>query len=173
MKFKNRPNPVHKIGDKTVWESRSVAVNCVVVAGPITSPYVLIGQRGKGTPEGVGLWNIPSGYLDYDESGTEAIYREVWEETGLDLQSEKIIINNLLNPWYVNTHPGENRQNVSLRYGCVIGLIDSILPKLTSENAEPDEVADLKWIPIFDVENYKFAFNHNIVIKQYINLIGY
>jgi 8-oxo-dGTP pyrophosphatase MutT (NUDIX family) len=171
--FKNRRNKVYIVDGKEVWESRSVAVNCVVVAGSITQPFILLGKRGKGAPDSIGLFNVPSGYLDYDESGTEAVYREVWEETGLYLPEEKIVINNLLNPWYINTHPGENRQNVTLRYGCVISLMNRELPKLTFENSEPDEVEELRWIPVSELGNYKFAFNHDTVIKQYLNLINY
>ena len=173
MNFKNRHNASHNVGGRIIWESRSVAVNCVVIAGSITKPFVLLGQRGKGAPDSVGLWNVVSGYLDYDESGTEAVYREVWEETGIYLPDQKIIINNLLNPWHVNTQPDENRQNVSLRYGCVIGLIGNELPLLTAENSEPDEIADLKWVPISELGQYKYAFKHNIVIRDYLNLIGY
>ncbi len=168
MKFKNRHNQSHNIGGKVVWESRSVAVNCVVVA----NKHILLGQRGKGAPDSVGLWNVPSGYLDWDESGTEAVYREVWEETGLYLPDQKIIINNLLNPWYTNTQPDENRQNISLRYGCVISLVGNEFPILTDENSEPDEIEDLRWVPISELGQYKFAFNHDQVIKQYLNLIG-
>ncbi len=173
MNFKNRHNLSHNVGGKVVWESRSVAVNCVVVAGSIIKPYVLLGKRGKGVPDGIGLFNVPSGYLDWDESGTEAVYREVWEETGLYLPDQKIIINNLLNPWYVNTQPDENRQNISLRYGCVIGLIGNELPLLTSENSEPEEIEELSWVPVSELSQYKYAFKHDIVIKQYLNLIGY
>jgi 8-oxo-dGTP pyrophosphatase MutT (NUDIX family) len=169
IKFKNRHNLSHNIGGRIVWESRSVAVNCVVICGN----SVLIGQRGKGVPDSVGLWNIPSGYMDWDESGTEAVYREVWEETGLYLPDQKIIINNLLNPWHTNTQPDENRQNISLRYGCVIALIDGDFPILTDENSEPNEIEDLKWVPFNELSQYKFAFNHDVVIKDYINLIGY
>lgn len=169
VKFNNTPNKVHIIDNKQVWESRSVAVNCVVICGD----SVLLGQRGKGAPDSVGLYNIPSGYLDYDESGTEAVYREVWEETGLYLPEQKVIVNNLFNPWHVNTQPDENRQNISLRYGCVISKVGDEFPLLTSENSEPNEVSDLKWVPINELEDYKFAFNHNIVIKEYLKLINY
>ena len=173
MNFKNRHNASHNVGGRIVWESRSVAVNCVVVAGRPSNPYILLGQRGKGAPDSSGLWNVASGYLDWDESGTEAVYREVWEEFGLYLPDQKIMVNNLLNPWHVNTQPDENRQNVSLRYGCVISLVGNELPILTFENSEPDEVADLKWVPKSELTNYKFAFNHDVVIKQYLNLINY
>ena len=173
MNFKNRHNTVHDIGGKVVWESRSVAVNCVVIAGSVSKPYILLGQRGKGAPDSKGLWNVPAGYLDWDESGTEAVYREVWEEAGLYLPDQKIIVNNLLNPWHVNTQPDENRQNISLRYGCVISLIGDELPILTFEHSEPDEVEELRWSPVNELNQYKFAFNHDVVIKQYMNLIGY
>jgi hypothetical protein len=84
---------------------------------------------------------------------------------------QNIIINNLLSPWYVNTHPGENRQNISLRYGCVIKPIGNILPELSDKNSEPEEVQELKWVNINDLDDYDFAFNHDKVIKQYLNLI--
>ena len=44
MKFKNRPNPFHKIGDQIIWESRSTAVNLVVlmVRNFYSDPYVVI-----------------------------------------------------------------------------------------------------------------------------------
>lgn len=171
MKFKNRHNPVHKIDGKEVWESRSVAVNCVVLSKIENDLYVLIGKRGKGMPDAVGKWNVPGGYLDWDESGTEAAYREIWEEAGLYIPDQNIIINNLLNPWYVNTYPGENKQNIALRYGCVISPIGGILPKLSDENSEPDEIEELKWVNVNDIDDYDFAFNHDTVIKQYLNLI--
>ena len=173
MKFKNRHNPVHNVDGKMVWESRSVAVNCVVLAESEENLYVLIGQRGSGAPDSRGLYNIPSGYLDYDESGTEAVYREVWEETGLYLPDQKIIINDLDNPWLVNTKPTENRQNVSHRHGCVISVEEGNLPVLTYENSEPNEVSDLKWCPINEIGQYQFAFNHDTVIRNYVDLIGF
>lgn len=169
MKFKNRHNPFHKVDGRIVWESRSVAVNCVVICGN----SVLLGQRGSGAPDSRGLWNIPSGYMDWDESGTEAVYREVWEETGVNLLEQKIIINHLLNPWHVNTQPDENRQNISLRYGCVIGLNGTDLPLLTDENSEPNEIGDLRWVPFNELDQYKYAFNHDVVIKEYLKLINY
>jgi len=172
VKFNNTHNKVHIIDGKEVWESRSTAVNCVVIAKFEGELYVLIGQRGKGAPDSKGLWNLPAGYLDRDEDGTEACYREVWEETGLYLPEQTIVVNNLIQPWYVNTHPSENRQNIALRYGCVISC-DNELPKLTNENSEPDEVDDLLWCNILDLDNYEFAFKHDIVIEKYLNLIGY
>jgi 8-oxo-dGTP pyrophosphatase MutT (NUDIX family) len=169
--FKNKPNPCHTLSDcRMIWESRSVAVVAAIVVHCEGEFYILAGKRGTGS-DNIGKWNIPCGYIDYDESGTEALFREVYEETGLDLEQYvgtfSLVVNNLEHPWFVNTNPNENRQNISLRYGCVLHLNE--LPILSSENSEPNEVEELQWIHEDEIEDYDSAFNHNEVIKTYLN----
>lgn len=38
-------------------------------------------------------WGLAGGALEYGESAEEAILREVWEETGLTVQIEKLLLN--------------------------------------------------------------------------------
>jgi 8-oxo-dGTP pyrophosphatase MutT (NUDIX family) len=169
-KFNNVHNKCHTtVNGNQVWESRSVAVNCLVILKIINEYFILIGKRGNGSPDNVGKWNIPSGYMDYNETGTAACYREVWEETGVDIDDIKgdVILNLLEEPWYVNTDPTENRQNISLRYGIIINT--DYFPDFSFENNEPDEVAELKWVNIKHINKYDFAFKHDIVIQQFVN----
>src|SRR6478736_247546 len=42
---------------------------------------VLLVERGR--PPGVGLWTVPGGKLEYNETLAQAVAREVREETGL------------------------------------------------------------------------------------------
>lgn len=166
MKFSNKENHSHIVDGKIIWNTRSVAVCCVVIVNFKNKLYALIGRRGPSTPDGTGLWNLPSGYLDWNESGTEATIREVWEETGVNLFKENVVVNNLIDPWLIKSEPDENHQNVTLRYGCIINT-DS-LPDLNTENSEPDEVSYLRWLPINEIDKYDFAFEHDKVIKDYI-----
>lgn len=168
-KFNNRPNNSHEVDGKIIWVSRSVALVGVIIAKNKNEDYVLIGKRGSGSADYQGLWNVPCGYLDWDENGHEGIYREIYEETGLyipDIIENKYIIDNhMKQPFFVGTNIDENRQNVSLSYGLYFECEE--LPYLTNEHSEEDEVSEVKWIKISEINGYKFAFNHDIRIKNY------
>jgi len=178
-KFKNTPNKSYHIGGKEIWHSRSAAVNLAILIWTynLEGPYVLASKRGPTAADNRGKMNLVAGYFDWDESGEEAIYRETWEECGIYLpdiikSAEAIISNDLDNPWYTNTKPTENRQNISLRYGIAVILKTNELPALSTEyNEQPGEVEDPMWIPIEDIHNYQWAFNHDQVILDYFKRI--
>lgn len=171
MEFNNTPNKSYNVDGKLIWESRSVAVNTVIIAKSKGKKYVLIGERGKGAADYHGYWNVQAGYLDWDESGTEAAKREIFEETNVNINSIllscKILDNHINEPFGYNTNPSANRQNVSLRFGLYFEVDDINIFDLSNRNSEPDEVGEIKWIPIRDVDKYGFAFNHDELIKNY------
>jgi len=43
-------------------------------------------------------WGMPGGGLEYGETGIEAVIREVWEETGLNVEVEKLLLNKTFQP---------------------------------------------------------------------------
>jgi len=173
MKFKNRENELitkDNIGDREIFHPRSVAIVATIIIKTDENLYVLMNQRGTGTPDFQGLWNMPCGYLDWDESATEAVYREVYEETGVNLpellENNKVLKTDLEQPWYTNHLPDSNRQNITLRFGAIVET--DKLPHLTNEYSEPDEVSDLRWIKLDNVENYECAFNHPKILEDYV-----
>jgi ADP-ribose pyrophosphatase YjhB (NUDIX family) len=107
---------------------------------------------------------MPCGYLDYDETIAQAAQREVKEETGLTfLISDFKLVS-------INDNPlGDKRQNVTFRY-----LIKSDIPTedlellFTTKNSEKDEVNSIRFIKLSDIEMYKWAFNHETLIKEII-----
>lgn len=150
---------------KKFWYSRSVAVAHIVLGWNNDNQLcVLANKRGKGTPDSQGLWNCPCGYLDFDESGVEAAQRETFEETELYIKKENIHF------FDVNSSPTANRQNVTIHYYSELeGHCEDY--KLSSEHSEFNEVEEIKWIPIEEVDNYSWAFHHNDLIKRIINNI--
>ncbi len=187
--FKNRQNETfiiksEKTIDRNIWVSRSVAVVCHVWFRVDGVYYVLLGKRG---PRGdkPGLINIPCGYLDWDENLQEAMFREVWEETGLDLSKynlknpelRKILndsyvtLNYTEQPWHVYSSPDENRQNVAMHTAIVINLGSiQTLPELTIDNCEEGESTEAFWLPYhkaIEIPSENWAFNHNKKLMEF------
>ena len=145
------------------WVARNIAALVMVVGyNKQDKPHILANVRGPKTPdpEFRGCWCMPCGYLDYNETIREAAVREVFEETGVKLNPKNLIL------FYINDNPKEDkRQNVTFRYRYTIKEdIENI--KLTSKNSEDKEVSDIKWIPVNEINNYKWAFNHDKIIIE-------
>lgn len=167
MKFKNRPNELITVKDgsgvKHFWNSRSVAVAACIVHldDNFDNPRVLMVKRGPESSDFKDHWCLPCGYLDWDETFSAAIFREVWEETGIDCgtdfnTSSTSIIYPLYddgkNPWMVNSDPTANHQNVTLYYGVVCC---GEVPETKILN--PGEISDIKWIPLDKILRLKVS----------------
>jgi 8-oxo-dGTP pyrophosphatase MutT (NUDIX family) len=135
--------------------------------------YVLMVKRGSGVSYS-GHWCIPCGFMDFGENGLEALSRELWEETNLnlsDLLNLEISAKFIDNPYFVNTEPQIiDNQNVSLYYGLVL-VVDS-LPVVSNINCEPDEIDEVKWVEIKNELSTldKIAFNHRKRIEDFCKL---
>lgn len=66
--------------DRVIFYDPKVAVICVV---PREGQILMI---RRGTDLGYGLWGLPGGYVDRGEVVERAAAREVWEETGLEVE---------------------------------------------------------------------------------------
>lgn len=147
------------------WISRSIAaVACILAKDLRGNVYVLAVQRGEGTPdpEYVGAYCMPCGYLDFDETIKEAAQREVKEETGITFPISDFKLVN------INDNPNsDKRQNVTFRF-----LVKSDVPiedlgkLITTKNAEKDEVLDVTFIKLSEINNFRWAFNHEELIKE-------
>jgi 8-oxo-dGTP pyrophosphatase MutT (NUDIX family) len=167
--FKNRANPEHKVGDKTVWESRSVAVIGVILATYRDSIFVLAEKRSA-IMDAPGKWCLVSGYIDWDEDGPEALEREAYEETTFYMTkfANRLVFNNDGQPFYVNTNPKENRQNVAITF-CYIYDFSDGLPRYVEKHKDK-ETDQIKWIEISEVfdPKYSWAFSHDERISMAI-----
>lgn len=149
------------IENKTYWISRSIAIAAFLFTTDKDGDLcVLANKRGSGTPDFQGYWSCPCGYLDFDETIEQAIYREVREETG-------VICPLNLQLYNIDSNPGANHQNVTLQYYAYSVQYFNVKP----EGGEENEVSEVKWIKIKDLNNYKWAFSHNKIILNIINLI--
>lgn len=144
---------------KTYWIARNMAVSCFVFTLFAGKWCILANKRGKGVPDYAGYWNVPCGYLDYDETTAEAAKREVYEETGVKVSRVTF--------WNFNDLPSENLQNVTFRYYGFVSDPQFMALSANSKNrgGESNEVERAEWIPIDTLDNYEWAFNHKFLIK--------
>lgn len=150
---------------ETYWYSRSMTTVVYVFAYCHSNDpkkhgwYILANKRGPGCPSNIGKFNVPCGYLDHNEKLTDAAIRECFEETGVKLDSSDLQFA------FINSTPDKGKQNVDISFYVILkDDIENI--KTTYENSEPDEVEEIKWINIRDIESYDFAFNQKPRILQ-------
>ena len=169
--FKSRENKIHIIDGKEVWESRSTAV-CAVILGIYKDNIFVLGEkRSQHMPDAKGLWAVPSGYINYDEDGWDAMRRECYEETSFDVNKYKkyLIFDNDQDSFYTHTKPTENRQNIVVWYCLIYDFSDKDLPR-EIETYKDKEIDKVEWIPIEKVltSKYKWAFNHDLRVEMAI-----
>lgn len=150
---------------KTLWSGRYCAVSAFVFVLYKDDWKVLVNKRGKGTPDFQGMWNAPCGFLEADEDSRYGCSREVFEETGV------VVKPFLFKPCYVETDPDFcNNGNVTIRHYAICDYYDIFASKTTtnseSRGGAHDEVDDIKWLSIKDIDNYQWAFDHNYTIKN-------
>lgn len=159
--------------NKKYWISRAVAVCAILVVYDNEEiPHILINKRGPGTPDYQGCWNIPCGYLDWDESTSEACTREILEECKVYINKE-----NWSQFGEIEDSPSNNNQNVTVRKIAIIDF-DSYLYGLSTaskmnetEGGEINEVDDIMLMPLsnIEIESKKWAFNHKALLYEIKN----
>ena len=169
-KFNNVHNKCIIHESKEHWISRSCAVVGVVTIYINEAEYVLIVKRGTGG-DNVGKYCLPCGYIDWNENGHDAFIREVYEECDLDLHyyhnyDRHDIINNEVQPYYVSTNPKNNKENITLYFTSHLRGI-GVLPPISNKNCEKDEIDEVLWMNLDDVDKYDFCFGHDEIIKTF------
>ena len=144
-----------------VWDSRSIATETIVFKLIDGVWHVLANKRGPGCPNNKGLWNIPSGYLDYNEECEDCSKRETYEETGIEINRK------VLNFFTLDSRiePGDTKQNVIAVYWTVYDG-----PTTFSDcHSEMGEVSEIRWIPYEKLLSYDWVSDRHVarIIKAY------
>lgn len=155
-----------KVDGKEFWISRSIAVACFIYKIEGGNGYVLVNKRGKGTPDYQGYYNCICGYLDYGETLKEACAREAFEECGVTIDPNKLKF------FGYNDDPSESKQNVTFRFGYMFNNQSDKFEPDKARGGEKDEVTSIEWIPVDDIDDYKFAFGHEkLIFPFYLRIL--
>ncbi|MGB9634958.1 MAG: NUDIX domain-containing protein [Candidatus Micrarchaeia archaeon] len=102
-----------------------------------------------------GMFALPGGYLEDDETLEECVVRETYEETGLNVRPKKII--------GVYSDPRRDpRKIVSVAYLC----------EYIGGMAHPaTDSVEVLWYDIDKVDNLQLAADHNIIVRDGVLLL--
>lgn len=150
-----------EVDGKEYWISRAIAVVGFVFCLDNGELLILAGKRGKGSSDFQGYWNVPCGYLDFDETTKQACSRELAEETNLRVNPDSWVL------FGIEDDPKANRQNVTFRYYTFSNKLYKD-QTVYAKGAEKDEVEDVQWIPISKINEYQWAFNHKKRISEIV-----
>lgn len=147
------------------WYSRAnVCLTAVFCRDSKNELYVLINKRGTSTNNEQHKWNLPVGYLDFNETLKECAIREVYEETGISIDKSKITLFN------INSKPDDSKQDIGFRfYALLDGTINDYIFSLS--NMEHNEVEYVKWQNVNKLDEINWAWNHKQIVKKILNKV--
>ena len=95
---------------------------------------------------GIGMWDLPGGFVDPDESLEKAVVRELQEELGIVVSGAKYVSSNS------NTYRYKNVEYKTCDAFFVVEMDKK--PELIAQ----DDVASVKWVKLSEVDIERFAF---------------
>lgn len=145
--------------DKAPYAPTFVTCDCLVVK----SGHVLLIKR-KAAP-GKGLWAIPGGFLNQGERIIDGIFRELKEETVIDVPQR--ILRGSMVGMHVYDHPQRSMRGRVITHAGIVYLEDGTLPKVKGS----DDAAKAKWVPIDEVYKMQDMFfeDHFYIIEDLLN----
>ena len=112
---------------------------------------ILACKRGQGCEFNKGLWNVPGGFIDFNEDAASCALRELKEETGVVIDPIEVFFNRL------DTEPHGKRQTMVASHYARFVEEDTQDWDFTTKYSEPDETEEIKWIPLSDINKYKWT----------------
>lgn len=146
-------------GEK-LWYSRSLACNIGVFRINNDEYEVLACKRGQGCEFNKGLWNIPGGFIDFNENAAQCAVRELFEETGVKISEKQVFFNHL------STNPRGVRQTMNASHYAFFDKEETLNWVFTTEFSENEETEEIKWIPMSELKNYKWTNNQISLINS-------
>ncbi|WCE32144.1 NUDIX domain-containing protein [Vibrio sp. SCSIO 43137] len=128
--------------DFVMFQNVAAAVMVAVCYGD----EILVATRGR--EPGKGLWDLPGGFVDPDETLEQAVVRELHEELGLELkidQAEYLASN-------PNTYPYKGI--VYKTNDTFFRIVLDAKPELVAQ----DDVESIEWVKLADLDIERFAF---------------
>jgi len=139
---------------KAPYPPTFVTADCIVVK----SGHILMIKRGFNP--GKGLWALPGGFVDQNETIEDSALRELKEETKIKI--DKPILKRSIVEVKIFDHPERSARGRTVTHAHLIDLGEGPLPEIKAG----DDAAGTHWVPIADLKNLEDSMfeDHNDII---------
>lgn len=144
--------------DGTKFPLNFMTTDAVVVK----SGHILLVKRGRNP--GKGLWALPGGFVNQDETVLQSCLRELKEETRIDVPSAAILKH--LRGEKLCDAPDRSLRKRTISYAYFFDLGDGPLPKVKGD----DDAAEARWVSFSDfwqLESQMFE-DHPHIIRYFL-----
>lgn len=148
---------------KKGWESAPYPPTFVTVdAVVVHSGHVLLVRRGA--EPGKGLWALPGGFIQEDESLLDGCLRELREETRLKLP--RPVLKGSLKATAVFDHPDRSQRGRTITHAYHFDFPAGELPPVRGE----DDAAKAEWVPVADAlaSEEQFFEDHFHILEHFL-----
>ena len=148
---------------KKGWESAPYPPTFVTVdAVVVHSGHVLLVRRGA--EPGKGLWALPGGFIQQDESLLGGCLRELREETRLKLP--RPVLKGSLKAQAVFDHPDRSQRGRTITHAYHFDFPAGELPPVRGE----DDAAKAEWVPVADAlaSEEQFFEDHFHILEHFL-----
>jgi bifunctional NMN adenylyltransferase/nudix hydrolase len=131
----------------------------------VVSGHVLLVERGAFP--GKGLWAVPGGYLNQDETLINGALRELTEETQIDLSMETL--RRCVRSWRTFDDPNRSLRGRTITTAFHIELRNEAkLPKIKGS----DDAVKARWVPLSQVNRLMMFEDHYDIIETLVGGVG-
>ncbi len=133
-----------------------LTVDIVLLSSLSDDAHILLVQRANEPFRG--MWALPGGFMDMEETTTEAAHRELKEETGLECP--QLMAHSIQDA----IHRDPRGRTLSVIY---VGVLENETPSPEAG----DDAANAAWFPISELP--ELAFDHKEVLEDVISDYGF
>ena len=149
---------------KKAWEVAPYPVKHMTVDAVVEqSGHVLLVKR-KAEP-GKGLWAIPGGHLEMDETTVNGAIRELYEETKIKVPKSVLRGSIVAKELFDDPHRSTIGRVITHAFHFKLAD-DVVLPKVKGA----DDAEKAKWVPISDLREDQFFDDHFHIISYFLGL---
>jgi len=133
-----------------------LTVDCIIICNIKNQNHILLINR-KNDPY-KDCWALPGGFVDMDEDLDDAAYREVLEETNIQLKS--------IQQLFTIGTPGRDPRGrtVSIIYYALVNIEEA------EQTKAGDDAALAQWFEINKLP--QLAFDHNLVVEKALEILN-